>query len=176
MHILAGLLAVAGIVFFVLWRLRNAAAAAQDVIEVADDVRAAMRRFGFRQEAHQNPLDGIEDPRIAAAGILAAFAYMDSAFSQAEIAGIEAACAEAFDCDAEEARHLCAYGRWLVQQSQGNMGEVIRRLARNLEGRLTAQERRQLLGMVETLARIDGGEFSEAQEDSYRRLEQQLVA
>ncbi|WP_299625485.1 TerB family tellurite resistance protein [Pelagibius sp.] len=175
MHILLGILGVVGVALFWYWRMRNAATAAREVVEIADDMRAAVRRFGYRRKANQNPLDGIEDPRLAAAGILAAFANMDGALSREEIDAIDEACGKAFACSAEDARQIGAYGRWLVQQSAGNMDEVIRRLARNLIGQLTAEERGQLLATIREIAEIEDGALSDAQEDSFRRLEHQLV-
>ncbi len=175
MHYVLGILGVVGIALFWLWRMRNAASAARDVVEVADDVRAAVRRFGYRRKANQNPLDGIEDARLAAAGVLAAFANMDGAFSREEIAAIKDACRSAFGCDAGEAEQIGAYGRWLVQQSAGNMDEVIRRLARNLVGSLDAAEKRQLLDMVRQIASIEGGGLSDSQLDALERLQRQLA-
>ena len=175
MHILLGILGVVGVVVFWLWRMRNAATAARDVVEVADDMRAAVRRFGYRRKANQNPLDGIEDPRLAAAGILTAFANMDGALSREEITAIEGACKAAFGCDLAEAEQVAAYGRWLVQQSAGNMDEVIRRLARNLVGKLDREEVRELLALVEEVSGVDGGTLSDAQRDTFERLERQLA-
>lgn len=174
MHILLGVLGVVGVALFWLWRIRNAAGAAREVVDVADDLRAAVRRFGYSRKANQNPLDGIEDPRLAASGILAAFANMDGALSRDEIDGIAGICGGAFGCDAQEADQIGAYGRWLIQQSPANMDEVIRRLARNLIGTLDAAEKQELLAMVEQAASIDGGGLSETQQDSLERLARQL--
>lgn len=175
MHIVLGILGVAGVVLFWIWRLRNTASAARDVVEVADDVRAAVRRFGYRRKANQNPLDGIEDARLAAAGIMAAFANMDGAFSREEITAIKDACRTAFGCEGAEAEQIGAYGRWLVQQSAGNMDEVIRRLARNLVNQLDHVEKHQLLDMVRDIASIEGGGLSDSQLDALERLQRQLA-
>ena len=85
--VLAVLAALAGIGFWI-WRAHMAARAASDLLETADDIRAAVRRFGYRRKTNTNPLDGIEDARLAAAGILCAFANMDGGIGSAEIAAI----------------------------------------------------------------------------------------
>ena len=74
------ILAVVGVVtavlFFVL-RARNAAHAATDLIDMANDVRLAARRFGFRRRADIHPAESIEDHRVAIAGISSAFLELD---------------------------------------------------------------------------------------------------
>jgi uncharacterized tellurite resistance protein B-like protein len=173
MHIaLAVLAAVAGIAFWI-WRVRMAARAASDLLETADDIRAAVRRFGYRRKANTSPLDGIEDGRLAAAGILAAFANMDGGLGRQEIAAIAEECRRSFGCEAEEAAQIGAYGRWLAQQS-ANMDETVRRLARNLETKLTGEEKEQLFGMIERVASIDGGGLSDGQRRTLQNLARQL--
>jgi uncharacterized tellurite resistance protein B-like protein len=170
MHILLAALAIAVGVGLWLWRARIAAQAFTDT---ADDIRAALRRFGHHRTANVHPLDGIEDARLAAAGILAAFANMDGPLGREQIAAIAEECRRAFDVRSEEAEDIGAYGRWLIQQSS-NMDESVRRLARNLVPKLTASERRQLLGMVERVASIDGGGLSDSQRYALDNLARQL--
>ena len=170
MHILLAILGIAIGIGLWLWRARLAAKAA---IDTADDIRAAVRRFGFNRKANANPLDGIDDARLAAAGILAAFANMDGGVGREEIASIAEECRRAFGCDAEEAAQIGAYGRWLVQQSS-NMDEAVRRLARNLEGKLTDVEKDQLMGMIERVASVEEGALSNAQRYTLDQLTRQL--
>lgn len=170
MHILLAILGVAVGVGFWLWRARLAARAA---IDTADDIRAAVRRFGYRRKANTNPLDGIEDARLAAAGIMAAFAKMDGEIGREEVAAITEECRRAFHTDAAEAEQICAYGRWLVQQS-GNMDEAVRRLGRNLETRLSEAEKNQLMEMIQRVASIEGGELSDGQRYTLGQLARQL--
>jgi len=171
MHILIAVLGVAIGIGLWLWRARLAAKAA---IDTADDIRAAVRRFGYRRKANTNPLDGIDDPRLAAAGILAAFASMDGGIGREEIASIAEECRRGFQTDAGEAEQIGAYGRWLVQQST-NMDEAVRRLARNLEGKLTDVEKDQLMGMIERVASVEEGALSEAQRCTLDQLARQLT-
>lgn len=170
MQILLAILGIAVGVGFWLWRARLAAKA---TIETADDIRAAVRRFGFNRKAKGNPLDGIEDPRLAAAGILVAVANMDGPPGRDEIAAIAEECRRTFGTGAEEAEQITAYGRWLVQQS-ANMDEAIRRLARNLVGKLTAEEKGELLAMAERIAGLARGSLSDSQRYTLESLGRQL--
>ena len=173
MHILLAVLAVAVGVGIWIWRVQMAARAASDLLETADDIRAAVRRFGYRRKAKTSPLDGIEDSRLAAVGILAAFANMDGALGRGEIETIARECAAAFHCDSTEGKQISAYGRWLISHSN-NMDEAVRRLARNLEGKLTEAEKEQLMGMIERVASIDGGGLSDGQRYTLGQLARQL--
>ena len=173
MHILLALAGIATVVGIWLWRAHTASRAAGELLETADDIRAALRRFGYRRKANVNPLDGIDDPRLAAAGILAAFAKMDGMVGREEIAAIARECGAAFHCETAEAEQIGAYGRWLVQQS-ANMDEAVRRLARNLEGKLDEAEKDQLMEMIERVASIDGGSLSDGQRSSLGQLARQL--
>ena len=173
MHILLILLGIAGGIGIWLWRAHMAARAAGDLVEAADDIRAALRRFGYRRKANTSPLDGLEDSRLAAAGILAAFANMDGGIGREEIAAIAEECRRTFKTDTAEAEQLGAYGRWLAQQS-ANMDEVVRRLARNLETKLTQEEKSQLMEMIERVASINGGAMTDAQRYTMMQLARQL--
>ncbi|GAB4392613.1 MAG: hypothetical protein Tsb0032_08940 [Kiloniellaceae bacterium] len=173
MHFVLAIAGIAAVVGIWLWRAHTAARAAGELMESADDIRAALRRFGYRRKANVNPLDGIDDSRLAAAGILAAFANMDGGLGRAEIAAIARECGAAFHCDATEAEQIGAYGRWLIQQS-ANMDEAVRRLARNLEGKLTEAEKDQLMEMVERVASIEGGNLTDGQRYTLGQLARQL--
>lgn len=175
MHIVLAVLAAAAGIGFWIWRARMAARAASDLLETADDIRAAVRRFGYRRKSNTNPLDGIEDARLAAAGILCAFANMDGGIGSAEVTAIAEECRRAFKTEADEATQIGAYGRWLAQQS-ANMDETVRRLARNLESKLTGEEKEQLFGMIERVASIEGGGLSDGQRRTLENLARQLAS
>ncbi|WP_193366621.1 TerB family tellurite resistance protein [Pelagibius marinus] len=173
MHIVLAVLGIAAGIGIWLWRAHMAARAAGELMETADDIRAALRRFGYRRKANVSPLDGIDDARLAAAGILAAFANMEGGIGRAEIEAICEECRRAFKTDSAEAAQIGAYGRWLVQQS-ANMDEAVRRLARNLEGKLDEAEKGQLLEMIERVASIDDGALTDGQRYTLAQLARQL--
>ncbi|WP_282609193.1 hypothetical protein [Pelagibius sp. Alg239-R121] len=173
MHILLGFLAVVGVAVAWIWRARNAASAAKEVVEVADDVRAAVRRFGYRRIADKNPLDTVEDPRLSAAGILAAIAKMDGDYTREQMTAIQQECGRVFSASDKDAEQFTAYGRWLAQQS-ANPDEVVRRLSGNLSKNLAANERQELLGMVERVSAIEGRGATDEQILALKRLRESL--
>ncbi|MEO3427680.1 TerB family tellurite resistance protein [Pelagibius sp. CAU 1746] len=173
MHIVLAVLGIAAGIGVWLWRAHMAARAAGELMDTADDIRSALRRFGYRRKANANPLDGIDDPRLAAAGVLAAFAKMEGGIGRAEVEAISEECRRAFRTDAAEAAQIGAYGRWLVQQS-ANMDEAVRRLARNLEGKLSEAEKDQFLEMIERVASIDDGALTDGQRHTLAQLASQL--
>jgi hypothetical protein len=77
--------------------------ATKGVIELSEDVRAAFRRFGFVTQSQIDPLDAVNDPRIAAVGIFMTLARMTGALSREQVFGIRNECAQFFNITAEEA-------------------------------------------------------------------------
>ena len=74
------LIALAGLavgVYFFLIRTRNAAHAAGDLLDMANDVRLAARRFGFRRQANAHPIEAIEDSNLAIAALTVGFLELD---------------------------------------------------------------------------------------------------
>lgn len=173
MHILLGLAAVVGGIVFWIWRMKTTASAAKEVIEVADDVRAAVRRFGYRRSADKNPLETVDDPRLAAVGVLASVAKMDGDYTREQMTAIQEECARVFAASNKDAEQIAAYGRWLAQQSD-NPEEVIRRLTGCLSKSLGPAERQEFLGMVERVSAVEGGGASDAQILVQRRLSETL--
>lgn len=158
------LAAVAGLGVWMI-RARAATEAAKGALDVADDVRAAIRRFGYKRSTRGNPLDGIEDTRLSAAGMMWAVARLDGDTTREQNDRITRECVETFEVDAAEATDIAAYGRWLAQQ--GESEEVMRRLARSLRGKLDSAQQESLLAMLERIASVEGGSPSNLQRDAF---------
>ncbi|MGB0505544.1 MAG: hypothetical protein ACPGGK_05040 [Pikeienuella sp.] len=112
-------------------RARAATNAADDLLGAANDIRLAARRFGFKSQSNLHPVDQIEDPRQAAAGIAAIIAAMDGALTEVELKALETETRTVLNATAEEAPELAAYGRWIAGQGP-NPEEMARRLGRKL--------------------------------------------
>ena len=160
MHILIGLAAIVGAIVFWVIRARMAADATRELVGAADDVRAAVRRFGFRKSAGRHPADLVEDPRLAAAGMLVAIAKMDGDLTQAQKQKVALECRASFRVDQKEAEEIAAYGRWLADQSS-DPEDALRRLAARVLVLAPEEARRDLIGMLERVAEVEGGVSSD---------------
>ena len=135
------ILAVVGVVtavlFFVL-RARNAAHAATDLIDMANDVRLAARRFGFRRRADIHPAESIEDHRVAIAGISSAFLELDDLPTSDQRAALTRSMQDTLDLSKQDADELTILGRWIANEC-GTPDAAVSRLSRKLV-RLAGQE------------------------------------
>ncbi len=161
-----GALAAAGIWY---WRLRNAGEIARDLTEVANDVRLAARRFGFRRRANVHPVDCIDDARMAAAGIVMGIAEMDGALTEAEIRTASLQFQSVFDTPKDEADELVTFGRWIANQSPSRE-EGVRRLSKRLLALAGLEVGSDLVRMVQTVATADGGALNEDASDALQTI------
>lgn len=173
MHILLGALVVIGVVVYWIYRARMAADATREVIDVADDVRAAVRRFGYRRQAGKHPADLVDDPRLAAAGILAAIAKMDGSLTDAQINALRVEARATFRVDQQEADEIAAYGRWLSDQSN-TPDDTIRRLSSVIRREAPADAHRDVVTMAERVASVTDGSANAMQRQAIDRLAHEL--
>lgn len=169
MHILAGLLALAvGIYFFVI-RARNAAVIADDIADMTQTALGAARRFGFRRRANVHPVECIEDPKLAVAGLATAYLELDALPTQDTRNAMLVAFQSALDVSRAEADELAALGQWFVNECKGP-DAAISRLARKLvrldgpQGLVTTME------VIGQIAKSSGGAPSEKQHEALDEL------
>ncbi|MFV0492688.1 MAG: hypothetical protein ACK5M4_12800 [Pseudorhodobacter sp.] len=136
MPYLLGLLALAGAVYFWMVRARNAADMAGEMADMAGDVMAAARRFGFRRKTNIHPVDAVEDPRLAIAGAGVAFLEIGALPSEEQYRELARSLETRFTMTTGEADEALIMGRWLSQQSNGGAPAFTRLLKRlrNLQG------------------------------------------
>ena len=174
MHILIGLIAAIGLVALWIWRARAAASATHEIVDAASDARAALRRFGYRRKAGQHPADSIDDPRLAAAGMMAAIAKMDGDLTADQMNALRVECRATFRVDQKEADDIAAYGRWIAGQSQ-EPGEAIRRLTRIVRDAAEPDAHADLVRMLERIANVDGGAPSPMQDEAIASVRRALA-
>jgi uncharacterized tellurite resistance protein B-like protein len=155
MGILLGLLAVLGAVGMILWRLNQASGAARELAETAGEVQGFFRRRKWQKKFAGDPLQLIDDPRAAAAAIMAALAQADGAISEAEQAVIVKQMCEKFGAKAPAAEELLAHARWAVRDIV-EVDSCVRRLLPVIERTCGPQEREQLIEMLEAVAAANG--------------------
>src|SRR5262245_38196752 len=84
MHILLALLAAAGAIGIILWRLHMATEAARGLTQAAEEAHGLFRRWKWRRKLAQDPLDLIQDRREAAVAMMIAVAQSDGAVTERE--------------------------------------------------------------------------------------------
>lgn len=165
MHVILGILGVLSAVALWYWRFKAAQDAAGEVANAANDARLAIRRFGYMRRHKAHPADCVEDPRLAAAGIVAAIAGMDAPLSQAEIDRLTAEAGAVFGVDAAEAVDIAAFGRWIAGQCN-SPEEAVRRLVKVVRDKAGAEAGPDLLAMVDSVATADGGPLDSREIDA----------
>ena len=155
MHILLALLSALGVLLFILYRISQAANAARDIADATGDARSPLRRWSWRRRFGANPLDGLQDPREAAAAMLAAVASADGGMSEKEMLAIKDEMTRHFEATQEQAEELLAHGRFLVRD-RNDLSEIFRRLAPLLRAKCTPDERADLIEMLGNVATAEG--------------------
>ena len=150
MHILIALVGIiiAGYVWAL--RARNAANVATDIADMAGDVRAAARRFGFSRRANVHPAESIEDPNIAAAGIASAFIALDDLPTRDEKDALNVQLRRVLQVDQQTSTELMVLGHWLVEECHGPQPAITRlgKKLYRLEGPSAIEPLMDILGGV----------------------------
>lgn len=131
MPFLIAALGIALTVYFFVIRARNAAHVAGDLMDMAGDVRAAARRFGFKRKTNVHPVETIEDPRLAIAAIATGFLEMDDLPTKDQREALRGSLRQQFGINDAEAEEMTILGHWFVSEC-GGAEPAINRLVRKL--------------------------------------------
>lgn len=126
MPFLIALIGAAGAIYFFVMRARNAADMATDLMDVANDVRLAARRFGFTRRHDQHPVDSIEDPNIAIATLATAFIELDDMPTREQRDLLNVHLRSTLRISSEESQELQVLGRWLMNECNGPQPAITR--------------------------------------------------
>lgn len=162
MHILIGILGLATAAYFLVMRARRGAEIAHDMLDVADDIRSAARRWGLSKRYNRHPIDDVNDVRLAVAGIASAFIALDDLPTSDTRHKLEAALARTYDLPAKDAQELVVLGQWLVEQS-GGPNQCTPRLTRRLIKISKSPQLGPLTGILEDTV---PGALSDRQKDA----------
>jgi hypothetical protein len=135
------------------WRMQAARDAAGELLDVANDVRLAARRFGYRRRHNVHPADSVDDARLAAMGIVAAITAMRGPATREQIIEMGLQAQSKFDVPRPQAEEIVTFGRWIITRC-GSNDEAVRRLAKRLRD-LAGPE--ALPDLHEMIARVNGG-------------------
>lgn len=173
MHILLGLLGALGAAMVWYWRMKMAREAAGELVGAANDVRLAIRRFGYKRRHKTHPADCVDDARLAAAGIVAAIAGMDAPLSQREIDRLTAEAGAVFGVAPAEAVDIAAFGRWVAGQCN-SPEEAVRRLTRVVRDKAGVEAGPDLLAMAEAVSTADGAPMDTREADALAAIRRGL--
>jgi hypothetical protein len=112
-------------------RARNAGHIASDLADMAGDVKAAARRFGFARKMNIHPVESIEDPNIAAAAIADAYLALDDMPTREQREALQQSMRDVLQVNAATAEELLVLGHWMVNEC-GGAQPAISRLSKKL--------------------------------------------
>ena len=173
MHIILGAIAIATAIYFIFIRARNAAEVTSDILDVANDVRLAARRFGFRRNAAEHPAEAIDDPRIAVASVTYAMLMIENAPTREELDAMNEALDDEYPLTRAEAEEMQVLARWLAGQC-GSPDAAVSRLSRKLYKLSGKAGVGPLLNVIGATFRISGSEMSPRQKEALEDISRAL--
>ena len=168
MHIIAGVLGLLGAVAFFLYRMDAARQNAHRVGEAANDTRLFFRRTRWNHKRKFRPVNEINDSRLAATVMMVALAHDTGAMTEQTIAVIKQQLTTVLQFSDAEAEEIFAQAKWYAQD-MGDVDTAIDKIRRRMEPELDAQQRKDVVAMLTTVAAADG-EIDVLQQQSINRL------
>jgi uncharacterized tellurite resistance protein B-like protein len=160
LHTLLAALGILAAAAYWIYRIRQTADSTRVVLDAAQDVKAAARKFGFRTRANQHPSEGVDDARVTAAALLVLVAETDGGISRAEQSAILQQLQTVFQMSSSDADELFMFAKWLASQGS-NPDDMIRRFIKRtvvLGGRDTLPD---MISMVRAVGEADTGTITD---------------
>lgn len=165
MPFILGALAVLGAAYFWMVRMRDAKDITYEMLDVANDVRLAARRFGFQRRNNLHPVEAVEDPLVAAAALVVGFLELEDYPTSEQKTAMISALRENLHVSHEDAEELAVLGRWLVGEC-GGANPAMSRLARRLF-KLSGQEHFTAVAKsLQMIAKFGTGSLSGKQQEA----------
>lgn len=162
MPFLIALLGIVGAAFYWTNRARNTRDMAGEVMDMANDVRLAARRFGFKRQSNLHPVESIGDTRLAIASIATCFIELDGLPTEEDRKRLSIQLRSKLRANADEAQEMEVLGRWFMTEC-GGADPAISRLSRKLY-KLGGAE--QMEPLLEILKNSMTSELSDKQRDA----------
>ena len=151
MPILLSIIAIGTAALFWFYRARGAAETAHDLLDVANDVRLAARRFGFKRGTNQHPVEDIDDPNLAIATIATSFIELDDLPTQNQRDSLAVQLQYQLGLSTKDASEMMVLSRWLMAQC-GDPNAAISRVSRKLYKLDNVQSVEPLMTVLKNLA------------------------
>lgn len=173
MPILLGALALAAAAFFWIMRARNTAEMTHELLDVANDVRLAARRFGFHRRQNRHTCDTIDDPKIAIAALGVCFLELDSYPTAEQKDALIRGLRDSQNIAHDTAEELVILGRWIVTECNGPE-QAVARLSRRLYKLNGQVDFDTLVTIVKSIAKFGTGQISGKQKTALEDLQRGL--
>ena len=119
MPFIVGIIGIIVAAYFWSLRAQRAAEVARVLIEIPGDIKAAARRFGFKRRMNVHPVDSVEEPNLALAGIANSFIELSVLPTQEQRQNLLLKLQSFLDVSHKEAEEYIVLGRWLASESGG---------------------------------------------------------
>ncbi|MEP4038947.1 hypothetical protein [Pseudophaeobacter sp.] len=173
MPFILGAVAILAAAFFWIQRARHAAEMSHELLDVANDIRLAARRFGFRRRNDLHPAETIEDPNIALAALGVSFLELDDYPTAEQKEALIRGLREQLRLPHEEAEELVILGRWIMGEC-GGAEQAVTRLTRRLY-KLSAQTHfNALVAIIQGIAKFGNGALSQQQKTALEDVQRGL--
>lgn len=153
-----------------LWanRARNAGLIAQDLAGMAGDVVNAARAFGFRRRANIHPVESLDDPVVAIAGLGVAFMELGSLPNAEQHKALVESLQIQLSQGLKQAEEAVILGRWLMSEC-GSPQAGFDRLAKRLWKLDGAARFEPLMAVIKGVA-ANGPALSQRQSEALQDL------
>jgi hypothetical protein len=162
MPVILGALALLAAVYFWVIRARNTAEMAGEVLDAANDVRLAARRFGFRNRNKTHPADSIEDAQVALAALGASFLELDDYPTAEQKEALIRGLRGQLNIPHKDAEELVVLGRWIMQQCS-TPAQAVPRLSRRLYKLSGQNDFPVLVEILRDIAKFGSGSLTDKQ-------------
>lgn len=163
MPIILAVIGAATAFYFLVIRARNAAEIATDMMDMANDVRLAARRFGFTRRKNLHPVESIEDPNLAIAAIALSFLEFDDLPTQDQRDAMLIHTQSILGVSKKDAEEMIVLGRWFMTEC-GGPDAAISRISRKLQRLDETAGFGPLMNLIKAIAPTEG--LSEKQREA----------
>jgi hypothetical protein len=146
-------------------RARNAAYIANDLVDMAQDVMGAARRFGFRRQANVHPVGSLEDANVAVAALGIGFLELGGLPRAEQHEALLRSLQVHLGMGHAQTEEAVILGRWLITEC-GGPGQGMDRLSRRLWKLKGAAAFTPLMSVLKDVAASGGVATSAKQKDA----------
>jgi len=165
MPYIIAIMGLLGAAYFWMMRARNAAEMTHELADIAGDVMAAARRFGFRRRHNTHPVESIEDPQLCIGALGVAFLQLGGMPTTEQKAGLLRSLQSRLNLNLEKAEELDVLGQWFVNECKGPQ-PAVQRISKRLYTLTKSEHLEVTMGVVTDTVAAGSGDLSERQREA----------